>query len=741
MIPRLAIVFLLSCAAVSAADGLMGAGATFPYPLYQKWIASFTEKIPGEITYRPVGSSAGIDALRKGEVDFAASDAPLSAEELASLGNSVRQIPTVVGGVVPIYNVDGILRDLRFTPEILAGIYLGKITRWDDALIKAANRGVNLPRKEIAVVHRSDGSGTTYIWTDYLAKVSTAWRSQPGVGLEVKWPVGAGAAGNEGVAGLVARTPNSIGYVEFIYALQAHLSYGSVRNAAGHYVQAGLSTLSVSDTPDASAYPISAFTYLLVPKNLATPGKTKLMDAFIEWALTSGQKQCAALGYAPLPAEVAGRELGVPPPASSDSGERYWVSGQANFISQGHPGFRSPYSGDNSLSPGAQFVTSRVLTLYTGFRLTPSTDFLFDLETAGGHGIGEALGVAGFTNLDVVRNPSLGQAPYVARLMLHQMIPLSSDSVPVERGPFQLAGAVPSRRLDIRIGKMSTVDWFDVNSIGSDSHLQFMNWAVDNNGAYDYAADTRGYTYGLVLEYTDRDWTFRFGEMLMPKTANGTHLDADLARARAENYEFELRRHLLRNRLTVVRPLAFVNHADMGSYREAIAAYLSGEDKVPDVTLHREQGRVKYGFGLNLEQELTDKLRAYGRFSWNEGHNESYAYTEIDQSYSGGVDLRGNRWRRRADKLGVAVVSNAISGDHREYLALGGDGFLLGDGRLNYSRENIIETYYTAHLWHGVSASFDLQRVWNPGYNRDRGPVLAAAIRLHLEGVLFSRGM
>ncbi len=420
--------------------------------------------------------------------------------------------------------------------------------------------------------------------------------------------------------------------------------------------------------------------------------------------------------------------------------DRLWISGQANFITQGHSTFHSPYSGPNSLPPDAQIVTSRVLTLYTGFRLTDSTDFFLDIESAGGHGIGEALGVAGFPNLDVVRNPSLGQAPYIARAMLHQMIPLSSDTVEAERGPFQLAGSVPARRLDIRLGKMSTVDWFDVNAIGSDSHLQFMNWAVDNNGAYDYAADTRGYTYGLVLEYNDRSWSFRFGEALMPKIANGIHLDADIARARAENYELELRPYGLRHRLLIVRPLAFVNHANMGSYREAIDGYLSGHDAVPDITAYRQQGRIKYGFGLNLEQEITSQLRGYGRFGWNDGRTESFAYTEVDQSVSGGVDLRGGSWGRKNDKLGAAFVSNAISPDHREYLKLGGLGFILGDGNLSYGREQIVETYYTAHLWQGINASIDLQRIWNPGYNRDRGPVFAGAVRLHLEGALFRGG-
>jgi hypothetical protein len=420
--------------------------------------------------------------------------------------------------------------------------------------------------------------------------------------------------------------------------------------------------------------------------------------------------------------------------------DRVWISGQANFITQGHPTFDSPYSGPNSLSADGQDVTSRVITLYTGFRLTGTTDFFLDVEETGGHGIGEALGLAGFTNLDVVRNPDLGAAPYIARVFVHQMIPLSAEATEAEVGPFQLAGTMPVRRLDIRLGKMSTVDWFDVNAIGSDSHLQFMNWAIDDSGAYDYAADTRGYTNGLVLEYNDRTWAFRYGEMLMPKVANGIHLDADIARARAENYELELRRSPLPKRLTVFRPLAFANHANMGSYREAIDEYLSGKTSVPDITATRQQGRIKYGFGANLEQELTGTLRGYARYGWNEGHNESFAYTEVDQTESVGMDLRGDGWHRKEDKLGLAFVSDALSGDHREYLALGGLGFLLGDGKLNYGRENIIESYYTLRAWHGVYPSIDVQQVWNPGYNRDRGPVFVGSFRLHLEGVLLKAG-
>lgn len=432
------------------------------------------------------------------------------------------------------------------------------------------------------------------------------------------------------------------------------------------------------------------------------------------------------------------------PPAVSDTippddlswTNRVWLSGQANFITQYHPAFNAKYSGTNSLPPAAQDASSRVLTLFTGFRLFRNTEVLVDFEESGGHGLGEALGLAGFTNLDVVRNPSLGGAPYIARAMLHQTIPLGRKLIAATPSPFGLASSVPERRLELRFGKMSTADFFDVNAIGSDSHSQFMNWTADNNGAYDYAADTRGYTYGLLAEYDDRRWSLRFGEMLMPTVANGIKLDWSLPRARAENYELELRPALIRDRATTLRLLTFVNHANMGSYREAIHTYLASADPAPDIIASRSQGRVKCGFGLNAEQELTASWRAYARFGWADGHYESFAYTEVDQSISFGSDLKGSRWHRKDDKLGTALLVNAISGDHRRYLALGGLGFLLGDGALNYGRERIWETYYNLHVWSGLSLGADLQRIWNPGYNRDRGPVWVVGLRLHVEGPL-----
>jgi len=412
---------------------------------------------------------------------------------------------------------------------------------------------------------------------------------------------------------------------------------------------------------------------------------------------------------------------------------RYWLSGQINVIFQWHPSFRAPYTGANSLRPEGENATSRVLTLYTGLRLGRTTEILFDLESAGGRGISDAFGLAGFTNLDVVHNPTLGDKPYMARLMLHQIIPLSRERVAATRGPLGLATALPARRLELRVGKFGMVDFFDLNSVGNDSHLQFLNWAVDNKAGYDHAADTRGYTFGAIVEYQDRRWGVRFAEALMPRVANGIDFEWNLRRAHAENIEVELRRGFLPRRAGALRLLSYVNHANMGSYREAIDAFLAGRTPVPDVTAHPFHTTVKYGFGVNLEQALNEWLTAFGRFGWNEGRRESFAYTEVNQAVAFGAGANGKLWRRKLDRAGAALAINALSGDHRRYLALGGHGFLLGDGRLNYGRETIVEGYYTFHFWRGVFASFVLQHIHNPGYNRDRGPVLVPALRLHLD--------
>jgi high affinity Mn2+ porin len=412
---------------------------------------------------------------------------------------------------------------------------------------------------------------------------------------------------------------------------------------------------------------------------------------------------------------------------------RFWLSGQVNIIVQYHPPFHAAYSGPNSLQSNAEDATSYVVTLFSGYQLTETTELLLDIESAGGTGLSDALGLAGFTDLDVVRNPGLSREPYVARGMVRQIIPLSDERIEVERNPLSLATSLPVRRIEVRVGKMGLVDFLDLNSVGTDSHLQFMNWTVDANGAYDYAADTRGYTYAVLLEYHDHDWAVRFAEALMPTVANGIHIDLHIGEARAENVEFEWHHQFLEGRDTVVRPLAYVNHANMGNYRQAINAFLDGHDLVPDITAHRAAGRTKYGFGLNVEQALSDDLRACFRLGWNDGQNETFAYTEVDRSGLVGADLRGTSWRRENDKVGLAYSVNGLSSGHREYLALGGQGFLLGDGRLNYNTEQILETYYTLHLWRGVFVATDLQYIRHPGYNRDRGPVIVPGFRFHTD--------
>jgi len=412
---------------------------------------------------------------------------------------------------------------------------------------------------------------------------------------------------------------------------------------------------------------------------------------------------------------------------SDDS--RWWLSGQVNLIWQAHGRLTSPYQGDNSFRPDPEQALSRVWTVYTGVKLPDHVEFLFDVESAGGRGLSDAFGLAGFTNLDVVRNPTLGSAPYIARAMVHVTVPLSQETIDVTPTAFSLDAHLPVRRIEIRAGKMGMADFFDLNAAGSDSHLQFTNWTVDNNGAYDYAADTRGYTYAAIVEYDTPKWSVRFGEALMPTVANGIDMDWDITRSRAENLELELHPD---TRLTV-RLLGYANHANMGSYDEAIYGFLGGRDPKPDIVAHRRPGRVKTGLGLNMGYTLLEPLRLFARTGWNEGHNESFAYTEVNNSALAGGDLTGAWWKRSQDRVGLAFVSNGLSPAHREYLALGGLGFLLGDGALRYGREDIIETYYTAHLWRGVSASGGLQYIDHPGYNRDRGPVLVEMLRLHLD--------
>src|SRR6266478_4066856 len=333
---RIAVLLLavLALAGVVWADSALlinGAGATFPYPIYSKWFDEY-HKTNGaaQINYQSVGSGAGIKQVTEGTVDFGATDGPMNDDQLKAYkdkhGSAILHFPTVLGAVVPTYNIPGVTTPLNFTPDALVDIFLGRISKWNDPVIANANKGVNLPANDIVVIHRSDGSGTTYIWTDYLSKVSSDWKDKVGKGTSVNWPVGLGGKGNENVAGLIKQTPNSIGYVELIYAIQTKMPYGKVKNAAGDFIKADLASVSaaaagaiktmpddfrvsITNAPGKTVYPISSFTWLLVPSKFSNAGKRDDLKTFIQWMLADGQNYAESLAYAKLPQEVIAKEV------------------------------------------------------------------------------------------------------------------------------------------------------------------------------------------------------------------------------------------------------------------------------------------------------------------------------------------------------------------------------------------------------------------------------------------------
>jgi len=323
VIRRIALLVCLTLAIPTLAQTtLNGAGATFPYPMYSKWFSEYNKLHPEiQFNYQSIGSGGGIRQVLASTVDFGASDGPMSDEQLAQAKTKILHIPTVLGAVVPAYNIPGVTGEVKFTPQALAGIFLGKITSWNDPALTSANPGVNLPNQTIIVVHRSDGSGTTYIFTDFLSKVSGEWQNQVGKGTSVKWPVGLGGKGNEGVAGMIRQMQGSIGYVELIYAVQNKITYGSVKNASGNFVKASLDgvtaaaasaksmppdfRVSITNAPGKDAYPISSFTWLLIPEQSKDKTKGKILADFLNWMVDDGQKMTAQLTYAPLPESVA----------------------------------------------------------------------------------------------------------------------------------------------------------------------------------------------------------------------------------------------------------------------------------------------------------------------------------------------------------------------------------------------------------------------------------------------------
>ena len=330
MMRKIALIFSLVVATIPAVSQtkLTGAGATFPNPIYQKWFSEYSKVHSDvQINYQSIGSGGGIRQVSEGIVDFGATDGPMSDEQLSSAKTKILHFPTVLGSVVPAYNMPGVTGEVKFTPEMLAGIFLKKISNWNDPIIAKANKDVKFPNQPIIVVHRSDGSGTTYIFTDYLSKISEDWKNGPGKGTSPKWPTGLGGKGNEGVAGWIRQLPGSIGYVELIYAVQNKINYGSVRNSSGAFMKADLASataaaasvksmpndfrVSITNAPGKDAYPISSFTWLLIPEKSKDEKKGKILADFLNWMVNDGQKLVADLSYAPLPASVAEKVKGA----------------------------------------------------------------------------------------------------------------------------------------------------------------------------------------------------------------------------------------------------------------------------------------------------------------------------------------------------------------------------------------------------------------------------------------------
>lgn len=415
------------------------------------------------------------------------------------------------------------------------------------------------------------------------------------------------------------------------------------------------------------------------------------------------------------------------------------LGAQYTFIDQQQSALTSPYRGPLSLDPEGDRQPTHTLGLYTGWAPYSAAQLYFDTEKFMGAGVSNATGLGGLTNGDVVRQGVTGLKKqfYIARLYARLLLPLGPQRSPVTRAQDQIPGTEPAVRLELKAGRLALNDDLDHNRYAGATRTEFMNWSLWANTAWDYAANTRGYSDGVVLAYVSPAWALRYALFRMPLYANGQTLQT-LARARGENLELTVSPPAPG---TVVRLLAYRNTARMGSYREALAL-AAQSDSTPDVAADDRGGRHKYGFGINAEQPLADdgETGLFVRLGWNDGATESFAFTEVDRLASAGAQLSGVRWQRADDRLGAAVVIEGLSTVHRDYLAAGGSGFLLGDGRLNYAREQILESYYRAQwTWSRGSSSLraqlspDFQYLRNPGFNHDRGPVQVYALRLHLE--------
>lgn len=401
---------------------------------------------------------------------------------------------------------------------------------------------------------------------------------------------------------------------------------------------------------------------------------------------------------------------------------------QLTYQLQGHGAFDAPYEGQNSLQNRKEIRGSYTTTLYLGHRLWEGGEVYGDAELQAGSGVSEVLGLAAPPNGETYRVDSSTLKIGLARLLLRQTWNLGGTSSSVDDGPNQVATSQDSRRVVLTLGKLSGTDIFDGNTYAHDARSQFNNWSLWANAAWDYPADTRGYTWGAALEWYHDAWALRFGALMEPKEANMMELDHDVRQAHGEVLELE-HDHELGGQKGAVRLLAFENHARMGVYRDAIAL----DPTAPDVTATRAPGRVKHGFGLNAEQALTADVGVFLRAGWNDGKTESWAFTEVERTLSAGVSSSGRAWGRNGDRVGVGVAFNGINEDHRDYLAAGGYGFMVGDGRLDYAPEQVVDAYYAFALSRYGSFSLEAQRFRNLAFNQDRGPATVFGIRLHLQ--------
>ncbi len=420
-----------------------------------------------------------------------------------------------------------------------------------------------------------------------------------------------------------------------------------------------------------------------------------------------------------------------------DSSHQWSYHFQLTAINQSHPSFSAMYSGNNSLVNGSESrKLSLTSTLFLGHKLWKNAALYFNPEIAGGSGISSAKGVAGFTNGETFRIGSTEPVLYVARLYIKQHFALKHaayDTLGSEAN--QVEEIVPSSRISITAGKICLSDFFDNNSYSHNPRSQFMNWSLMSNGAWDYPADTRGYTQGIVAELVKPHWALRFSSVLVPRKANGLQLDYKINKAHSETLELE--KNWSAKRKGAIRLLLFRTVSQAPTYGTSLAQVKLGDSSSVEVYTGQKEwkqyGGVKYGFGINAEQELSSSIGAFFKASWNDGKTATWAFTEIDRSASAGINILGNGWKRPQDNIGIAQVINGISKDHQSFLNAGLYGFIIGDGQLNYAVESITELYYQAKLSSSFYLSADYQFVNNPAYNKDRGPVHVFAVRGHLE--------